>query len=664
MLSERELPQRRLVRVPDVVGLPLRKALLLVQQAGLRATSVLYKESYEEKDTVLEQRPQRGQMVYASEDVSLWVSRDSYIKWLPAIYQRSDTTGRNVVRDLLWIIQHLFGSIEQVLETIHLYFDSYETPEHFLPWLAGWSAMMLEADWPVNKKRRLIKKAMELYRLRGTVRGLKLFISLFTGFEPHLAENEWPFQGFRIGTSSTVGIDTVILPPVDKAHAFVCVMPHQFKDVTSESIVRLHEIIEMEKPAHTTYMLKFEEPRQAVEEREFYRIGISSGINIGQEVVTPLPIDQKTGEPELPTETMIPEQRPEPSIYELFGTKKRLLPPVDKAPKADNAPVEGKEITSSKYGFDDAAREFKLDDIMRELLARAGLGEGGGSGAPSGEPTAGAGEGQPPSGEAGGGATISSESSISGSGGLLSISNSGIGGSSGGSSSGSSGGSSGSSGGSSGGSGGSSGSSGGSVGSSGGSAGSSGGSAGSSGGSAGGGSAGSSGGASGGRSPAGGGGRAGKASAVGAEVDYGRAGGSAKVVGSVAGGGGRGPKIEVEVDPLTEFEGILAAAEAKQAGLATPGDAQAADSPAGSEPAAKPGGPGLAGLSDAPTAILGQDAASQVHGALGVRNSGGPRIEVEVDRQETERDAPAPSPGSSGGPSSAKPDAGRDDSKK
>jgi phage tail-like protein len=649
MLSERELPQRRLVRVPDVVGLPLRKALLLVQQAGLRATSVLYKESYEEKDTVLEQRPQRGQMVYASEDVSLWVSRDSYIKWLPAIYQRSDTTGRNVVRDLLWIIQHLFGSIEQVLETIHLYFDSYETPEHFLPWLAGWSAMMLEADWPVNKKRRLIKKAMELYRLRGTVRGLKLFISLFTGFEPHLAENEWPFQGFRIGTSSTVGIDTVILPPVDKAHAFVCVMPHQFKDVTSESIVRLHEIIEMEKPAHTTYMLKFEEPRQAVEEREFYRIGISSGINIGQEVVTPLPIDQKTGEPELPTETMIPEQRPEPSIYELFGTKKRLLPPVDKAPKADNAPVEGKEITSSKYGFDDAAREFKLDDIMRELLARAGLGEGGGSGAPSGEPTAGAGEGQPPSGEAGGGATISSESSISGSGGLLSISNSGIGGSSGGPA---------------GGSGGSSGGSGGSAGSSGGSAGSSGGSAGSSGGSAGGGSAGSSGGAGGGRSPAGGGGRAGKASAVGAEVDYGRAGGSAKVVGSVAGGGGRGPKIEVEVDPLTEFEGILAAAEAKQAGLATPGDAQAADSPAGSEPAAKPGGPGLAGLSDAPTAILGQDAASQVHGALGVRNSGGPRIEVEVDRQETERDAPAPSPGSSGGPSSAKPDAGRDDSKK
>lgn len=38
---------------------------------------------------------------------------------------------------MLWIIQHLFGSIEAMLDTIHLYFDLYETPGQFLPWLAG-----------------------------------------------------------------------------------------------------------------------------------------------------------------------------------------------------------------------------------------------------------------------------------------------------------------------------------------------------------------------------------------------------------------------------------------------------------------------------------------------------------------------------------------------
>lgn len=379
MLTERELQQRKLVRVPDVVGLPLRKALLLVEQAGLRVGATLYKESYEEKDTTLEQKPQRGQMVYASEEVTLWVSRESYIKWLPAIYQRSDSTGRNVVRDLLWLVQHLFGSIEAQLDNIHLIFDSYETRSEFIPWLAAWSAMMLEPDWPENKKRRLIKKAMELYRWRGTVKGLGLFISLFTGFEPHLQENVWPYQGLRIGVSSTVGIDTVILPPVDKAHAFMVVMPHHFREVTPESIIRLHEIIEMEKPAHSHYMLKFEEPRMAVEEREFYRIGVTSGINIGQEVLTPLPYNPDTGELEMPKEPAMPAPAHEPTVYELFGTRKRQLPPIENAPKADNAPVEGKEIRSSKFGFE-GAREFRLDDIMRELLERAGVAVDGVSG--------------------------------------------------------------------------------------------------------------------------------------------------------------------------------------------------------------------------------------------------------------------------------------------
>lgn len=377
MLHEREPMQRRLVRVPDVVGLSLQKALLLVQHAGLKVGAVLFKESYEEKDTILEQKPQRGQMVYASDDVTLWISRESYIKWLPAIYQRSDATGRNYVRDVLWIIQHLFGSIESVLDGIHLYFDSYETPEQFLPWLAAWSAMILEPDWPIAKKRRLIKKAMELYRLRGTVRGLKLFISLFTGFEPHLAENEWPFNGFRIGVSSTVGIDTVILPPVDKSHSFVVVMPHEFRDTSPEEIIRLHEIIDKERPSHTTYMLKFAEPKIPVEEREFYRIGVTSGVNIGQEVVTPLPMNEETGEPELPKEPEMPPPQPDPSVYELFAPRRRMLPPITNAPRADSAPVEGREVTSNKYGFEDAARVFRLDDIMRELLQREGGGAAG-----------------------------------------------------------------------------------------------------------------------------------------------------------------------------------------------------------------------------------------------------------------------------------------------
>ena len=138
--------------MPDVVGLPLRKARLLVQNAGLVVDAITFQESYETRDTVLAQKPMRGQMVYAGDKVTLTVSRESYVKWLPSIYQRADINGRNFFRDFLWIVQHLFGSIEETLDVIHQYFDPYEAPEKFLPWLASWSAMVLEEDWPLDEE--------------------------------------------------------------------------------------------------------------------------------------------------------------------------------------------------------------------------------------------------------------------------------------------------------------------------------------------------------------------------------------------------------------------------------------------------------------------------------------------------------------------------------
>jgi len=154
--------QRALVRMPDIVGMPYKKARLILENAGLVVDGLVFQESYEIRDTVLTQKPSRGQMVYTGEKVLLGVSRESYIKWLPSMYQRPDINGRNFIRDLLWITQHMFGSIDETLDQVHAFFDPYEAPEKFLPWLASWSAMVLDEDWPLAKKRRLIRKAVEL----------------------------------------------------------------------------------------------------------------------------------------------------------------------------------------------------------------------------------------------------------------------------------------------------------------------------------------------------------------------------------------------------------------------------------------------------------------------------------------------------------------------
>src|SRR6185369_14962807 len=137
--------------MPEVVGMQFNKARLLVENSGLELDQIVFQESYEANNTILMQKPVRGQMVYVGEKVTLGISRESYVKWLPSIYQRADINGKNLVRDLLWIIQHLFSSVEDQLDTIHQFFDSYEAPESFLPWLASWTAMVLEEDWPITK---------------------------------------------------------------------------------------------------------------------------------------------------------------------------------------------------------------------------------------------------------------------------------------------------------------------------------------------------------------------------------------------------------------------------------------------------------------------------------------------------------------------------------
>jgi phage tail-like protein len=285
-----EALSRRVVRVPEVVGRALQKAVILLEDAGLRRVVVLYRESYEDRDTVLDHRPARGQMVYEGSEVTIWVARRGYLEHLPAIYRRSDPVGRNLVRDVCFLFEHMFDSIDRNLVDGWRFYDPYVSPEEFLQWLAAWTAFTVDLDWPQALKRALIRRAVDLYRIRGTKRGLALFLKLFTGHEPDIDENTWPFKGFRLeaegaDTGARIGLDSVVLPPVDLAHCFVVTMPIKFEDVPPELVIRIHHIIQLEKPAHTHYYLKFAEDKGEVELREFFAIGLRSGIGIGAEVV-------------------------------------------------------------------------------------------------------------------------------------------------------------------------------------------------------------------------------------------------------------------------------------------------------------------------------------------------------------------------------------------
>ena len=296
-----EALNRRVVRVPDVLGRGLTKAKIILEDAGFPQIVTLYRESYEDRDNVLEQRPARGQMVYEGSEVTIWIARRGLLENLPAIYRRSDAVGRNLVREVCFLFEHMFNSIEHKLDDGWRFYDPHVAPMEFLSWLSHWTAFSLDLDWPEAQKRALIKRAVDLYRIRGTKRGLSLFLRLFTGHEPDIDENTWPFKGFRLEgegaeEGARVGLDSVIMPPVDLAHCFVVTMPIKYENVSSDTVIRIHQIIQMEKPAHTHYYLRFAEEKGDAELREFFAIGLRSGIGIGAEVVQ-IPEDE-AGAPE------------------------------------------------------------------------------------------------------------------------------------------------------------------------------------------------------------------------------------------------------------------------------------------------------------------------------------------------------------------------------
>jgi phage tail-like protein len=129
-------------------------------------------------------------------------------------------------------------------------FGPRTAPSDFLPWLATWVALVLDENWPELKRRRLIGEAVELYRWRGTRRGLERYLEIYAGVVPQI--NDQPFVGMRLGQATHLGRDTRLgnVPP----HTFVVTIAVPDTGALNEQVVR--DIIESEKPAHTAYTLR------------------------------------------------------------------------------------------------------------------------------------------------------------------------------------------------------------------------------------------------------------------------------------------------------------------------------------------------------------------------------------------------------------------------
>jgi phage tail-like protein len=268
-ISKKDFKKEKVI-VPNLINLSLERAKKVMNNAGFKLGDVYYEESHRVINTVLRQKPEVGEKVNLDKTIDVTICRKSYLDWLPAIFHEQKFNGKNFLKDYLWIFQHLLSGVQEKLDNIHTYFHPYYAPSVFLPWLASWMAMVLDENWTEEKKRKLIKNAVEIYKWRGTLRGLKLYLKIITGVEPEIIEHHFPFKDFEIGVGSLVGMDSIIEEKVDLAHCFTVKVPLPVKKVDDYTIKKIHEIIRTEKPAHTKYFLIFavseEEKKEKVKE--------------------------------------------------------------------------------------------------------------------------------------------------------------------------------------------------------------------------------------------------------------------------------------------------------------------------------------------------------------------------------------------------------------
>ena len=177
----------------------------------------------------------------------------SYMEHLPAIFHEDAFVGR-----LLLAFEAVLGTpeladqpgLENVIDRLPTYFDPATAPEEFLPWLAGWVALSLRADWDTATKREFLQEIVPLYRLRGTREGLQRMLEIYT--------------------REAVSIDDSF---VDPPHFFQVQLTLSDPDPTrlrlKQEIARA--IIDQEKPAHTYYALRVAVPTMRLVSEDLQR---------------------------------------------------------------------------------------------------------------------------------------------------------------------------------------------------------------------------------------------------------------------------------------------------------------------------------------------------------------------------------------------------------
>jgi len=86
-------------------------------------------------------------------------------------------------------IDEVLAPVISTLDCLEAYLNPLLTPADFLEWVATWFSEVLDENWPAQRRRRFVAEAVEMFRIRGTVTGLRRELELSSGGRVEINES-------------------------------------------------------------------------------------------------------------------------------------------------------------------------------------------------------------------------------------------------------------------------------------------------------------------------------------------------------------------------------------------------------------------------------------------------------------------------------------------
>lgn len=180
--------------------------------------------------------------------IKIYYNRNSYIKYLPEIYQ-SDKDEDDFLERYLSLFESFYIDIEEKIEYISNNFDIDKANIEFLMWISRWMGLDEYSYWQEDKLRKLLKRAAFLCKKKGTKKAIEEILEIYLDTKVILVEN---FEIEDMKKENDELKDVLDNLYGNNPYGFV-VLINNIGRLTSEQMSMVNRILKNESPAYCEF---------------------------------------------------------------------------------------------------------------------------------------------------------------------------------------------------------------------------------------------------------------------------------------------------------------------------------------------------------------------------------------------------------------------------